>query len=103
MIHYDNLNIIYLAKNLVFHARTQYIELHYRYICDCILADDIDLQYVGTNVQVADMFTKALGLHKLRQFSTDLGLRPLDMLTLGGVQVQRRRKTWRISTIKEQE
>ena len=60
------------------------------------MAGDIDLQYVGTNVQVADIFTKALGLDKLRQFSMNLVLRPLDMLSLGG-------KTWRISTIQEEE
>ena len=68
----------------MFHARTKHIEVHYHYIRERILAGDIDLQYVGTSVQVADIFTKALGLDKLRQFSVDLGLRPLDMLSLGG-------------------
>ena len=87
----------------MFHARTKHIEVHYHYICERILAGDIYLQYVSTNVQVADIFTKALGLDKLRQFSVDLGLRPLDMLILGGIEVQMQRKTWRISTIQEEE
>ena len=84
LIHCDNLSSIQLAKNPVFHARTKHIEVHYHYIRERVLAGDIDLQYVGTSVQVADIFTKALGLDKLRQFSVDLGLRPLDMLSLGG-------------------
>ena len=91
LIHCDNLSSIQLAKNPVFHARTKHIEVHYHYIRERVLAGDIDLQYVGTSVQVADIFNKALGLDKLRQFSVDLGLRPLDMLSLGGVQVQRQR------------
>ena len=87
----------------MFHTRTKHIEVHYHYIRERVLADDIDLQYVDTSVQVVDIFTTALGLDKLRQFSLDLGLRPLDMLSLGGVQVQKRRKTWRINTIQEEE
>ena len=74
LIHCDNLSSIQLAKNPVFRARTKHIEVHYHYIREHILAGDIDLQYVGTNMQVADIFTKALGRHKLQQFSMDLDL-----------------------------
>ena len=56
----------------MFHAQTKHIDVHYHYIRERILASDIDLQYVGTNMQVVDIFTKALGLDKLRQFSVDL-------------------------------
>ena len=76
LIHCDNLSSIHLAKILVFHALTKHIEMHYHYIHECIFARDIDLQYISTNEQVADIFTK-LGLVKLWQFSMDLGLRPL--------------------------
>ena len=31
-IYCDNLNYIQLAKNLVFHARTKHIELHYHFV-----------------------------------------------------------------------
>ena len=56
LIHCDNLSSIQLTKNLVFHAQTKHIEVHYHYIHEHILAGDIDLQYVGTNMQVADIF-----------------------------------------------
>ena len=71
-IHCDNLSNIQLAKNPVFHAQTKHIEVHYHYIRERILASDINLQYVGTNEQVADIFTKALSLNKLWQVSVDL-------------------------------
>ena len=61
VIHCDNLSSIQLAKNPVFHARTKHIEVHYHYIRERVLAGDIDLVYVSTEEQVADIFTKALG------------------------------------------
>ena len=63
-----------MAKNLVFHARTKHIEVHYHFVREQVLAGDIDLVYVGTEERVADIFTKALGAEKLRRFRTMLGL-----------------------------
>ena len=60
-IYCDNLNSIQLAQNPVFHARTRHIEVHYHYIQERIVARDIDLWYVGINVQMTDFFTKAVG------------------------------------------
>ena len=71
-----------MARNLVFHARTKHIEVHYHFIRERVLAGDIDLVYVSTHDQVADIFTKALGAEKLRGFRSMLGLH--DMLSLRG-------------------
>ena len=49
-----------------------------------IIAGDVDLQHIGTDLQTADIFTKALRVDKLQQFSMALGLRPLDMPSLRG-------------------
>ena len=68
VIYCDNLSRIQLARNLVFHARTKHIEVHYHFIKDRVLDGDIDLTYVRTDEQVADIFMKALGTEKLRQF-----------------------------------
>ena len=68
VIYCDNLSSIQLARNPVFHARTKHIEVHYHFIRDRVLAGDIDLMYVGTDEQIADIFTKALGAEKLRRF-----------------------------------
>ena len=68
VIHCDNLSSIQLARNPVFHARTKHIEVHYHFVRERVLDGDIDLTYVRTDEQVADIFTKALGAEKLRQF-----------------------------------
>ena len=61
----DNMCTIYLARNPVFHARTKHIEVHYHFIREHVLAGDVDLQHISTNLQTADIFTKALGADKL--------------------------------------
>jgi hypothetical protein len=84
MIYCDNLSSIQLAKNPVFHARTKHIEVHYHFVLERVLSGEVELTYVPTNRQIADIFTKPLGLDKLRQFSGALGLRHLDVPNLRG-------------------
>ena len=74
VIYCDNLSSIQLARNPLFHARTKHIEVHYHFIRERVLDGDIDLTSVRTDEQVADIFTKALGAEKLRQFRSMLGV-----------------------------
>ena len=67
-LYCDNLSSIQLARNPVFHARTKHIEVHYHFIRERVLDGDIDLTYVRTDEKVVDIFMKALGVEKLRQF-----------------------------------
>ena len=50
---------IHLANNLVYHARTKHIEVHYHYVREKALLGLIDLVYVSTEDQAVDIFTKA--------------------------------------------
>jgi hypothetical protein len=84
VIYSDNLNSIQLAKNPVLHAQTKHIEVHYHFVREHVLSGEVELQYVPTDRQTADVFTKPLGLDKLRQFSGALGLRHLDVPNLRG-------------------
>ncbi|MCO5606589.1 hypothetical protein L7F22_060777 [Adiantum nelumboides] len=65
ILYCDNTSSIQLARNLVFHARTKHIEVHYHFIRERILDGNIELDYVGIEDQAADLFTKALGAEKL--------------------------------------
>ena len=86
-IYCDNLSSIHLAKNPVFHARTKHIEVHYHFVRERVLSSEVELQYVPTDRQTVGIFTKPLGLDKLRHFSGALGLRHLDMPNLRGREV----------------
>ncbi|MCO5560032.1 hypothetical protein L7F22_013638 [Adiantum nelumboides] len=85
VIYCDNLSSIQLAWNPVFHADTKPIEVHYHFIR--VLDGDIDLDYIGTEDQVADPFTKALGAEKLRCFRGMLGLRDMALSFRGSVEI----------------
>ena len=90
-IYCDNLSSIQLMRNPDFHARTKHIEVHYHFVRERVLSGEVDLQYVPTDRQTPDIFTKPLGLDKLRQFFGVLGLRHLDVPNLRGRKVPKDR------------
>jgi hypothetical protein len=63
----------------VFHARTKHIEVHYHFIKEKVLAGEIDLIYVNTEDQVADIFTKVLGVEKHFRFCNMLRMMELEL------------------------
>ena len=87
VIHCDNISSIMLANNPVYHARTKHIEVHYHFVREKVLAGEIDLVYVSTEEQVADIFTKALGTEKLRRFRSFLGVLEMDLSLRGSVEI----------------
>jgi hypothetical protein len=82
-IYCDNISNILLANNMVYHARTKHIEVHYHFIREKILAKEIDLIHVSTKDQIGDIFTKALGIDKLRRFKKMLGVLKVDLSLRG--------------------
>jgi hypothetical protein len=87
VIYCDNLSSIQLARNLVFHAWTKHIEVHYHFIRKKVLASEIDLIYVSTEDQVANIFTKVLGAEKHRRFRNMLGVMELELSLRGSVEM----------------
>ncbi len=86
VIYCDNISSILLANNLVYHARAKHIEVHYHFIREKVLAKEIDLIHVSTEDQVADIFTKALGIDKLKRFRKMLGVLEVDLSLRGSVE-----------------
>ncbi|MCO5574340.1 hypothetical protein L7F22_028123 [Adiantum nelumboides] len=87
VIHCNNLSSIQLAQNLVFHARRKNIELHYHFIRERVLDGSINLTFVRTDEQVADIFTKSLGAENLRRFRSMLGVQELALSLRGSVEI----------------
>ncbi|MEQ5220399.1 Ty1/Copia family ribonuclease HI, partial [Morganella morganii] len=56
----DNLGATYLCANSIFHARTKHVENDYHFVRDKVAAGDIQVNFISTKDQVADIFTKAL-------------------------------------------
>ncbi len=70
----NNQGALALAVNPAFHAHTKHIRVRHHFICNCIEAEDVDLDYVPTDDQVADIFTKGLPSIKHKKFTSMMGL-----------------------------
>ncbi len=68
VIYCDNIISILLVNNPVYHVRTKHIEVHYHFIRKKKLARKNNLIHVNTENQVVNIFTKALGINKLKKF-----------------------------------
>ena len=71
----DNLGASSLASNPVFHARTKHIEIDIHFVRDRVLANQLDVRYVESANQAADILTKPLPLPLFSHFRSKLQLR----------------------------
>ncbi len=55
VIYCDNIRSILLINNLVYHASTKHIEMHYHSIREKILAKEINFIHVSTEDQVTNI------------------------------------------------
>ena len=72
-----------LACNRVYHARTKYIELDVHFIRNLISEHKLEVRYVPTESQTADVLTKPLSLDHFRLLCSKLTMCAL-MLSLRG-------------------
>ncbi|VVT56888.1 uncharacterized protein SAPINGB_P005375 [Magnusiomyces paraingens] len=83
----DNQGCIALAQNPVFHRRTKHIDVRYHVVRHYIRSGVIHLEYLDTQVMLADMFTKNLGRVKFETLRGLLGMKAVgDSATRGGVE-----------------
>jgi hypothetical protein len=73
-IHCDNKSCVKLSNNHVFHDRSKHIEIKYHYIRDMVQRKTIQVQYLPTNEQIANIFTKLFAKTKFEYFRERLGL-----------------------------
>jgi len=62
-LYVDNQSAIQLSRNDVHHDRSKHIQLRYHFVREEIKYNDIQLHYIPTQYQVADILTK--GLNKI--------------------------------------
>jgi hypothetical protein len=56
----DNTSAISVAKNLVFYKRMRHLERRHRFLRDDVEKGDIEMRYIDTERQLADIFTKSI-------------------------------------------
>ncbi|KAJ9542258.1 LOW QUALITY PROTEIN: hypothetical protein OSB04_028764 [Centaurea solstitialis] len=73
-IYCDNTSAIAIANNPVLHSKTKHIEVRYHFIRDHVMNGDIELHFVPTEYQLADLFTKPLDVTRFNMLISELGM-----------------------------
>ena len=70
----DNQSAIRLVKNPEFHKRSKHIDVRYHFIREKYEEKVFTIQYIASNEQLGDIFTKALSKIKFEKFRTLIGV-----------------------------
>ena len=74
LIKCDNISAINLSKNPIQHSKTKHIDIRHHFLRDYVQNGDISLEFVDTNYQLADIFTKPLNEERLNFIKHELGM-----------------------------
>lgn len=70
----DNRYVIELMKDPVLHGRSKHIDVRFHFIKECIERGELIVKYVGTQVQRANILTKALRRVKFEAMTRLIGV-----------------------------
>jgi hypothetical protein len=70
----DNESAIKIAYNPCEHSRTKYIDIRHHFLRDHVIKGDIVISHVGTNNQLADIFTKPLNEKRFHELRSELNI-----------------------------
>jgi histone deacetylase 1/2 len=76
----DNIGATYLSSNLVFHARTKHIEVDFHFVCERVAQKLIQIRFIFSKDQLADIFTKPIPLPLFSACKHNLNLRPVEIV-----------------------
>nr|GFC63547.1 hypothetical protein [Tanacetum cinerariifolium] len=78
----DNKSAIALCCNNVQHSWSKHIDIRYHFIKEQVEQGVIELYFINTEYQLADLFTKALGRERIEFLTNKLGMRSFTPETL---------------------
>ncbi|GJZ37448.1 hypothetical protein Tco_0583639 [Tanacetum coccineum] len=81
-MYYDNKSAIALCCNNVQHSRSKHIEIRFHFIKEKVENGVVELYFVNTEYQLADIFTKALCRERIEFLINKLGMQSFTPETL---------------------
>ncbi|KAK6115596.1 hypothetical protein DH2020_007865 [Rehmannia glutinosa] len=74
----DNISAINIAQNPVHHNRTKHIEIRHHFLRDCVSKRKIEISFVSSQDQLADIFTKSLSSETFASIRARLGIMHIE-------------------------
>ncbi|GKC56942.1 retrovirus-related pol polyprotein from transposon TNT 1-94 [Tanacetum coccineum] len=81
-LYYDNKSVIALCCNNVQHSRSKHIDIRHHFIKEQVENRVVELYFVRTEYQLADIFTKPLARERLEFLIKKLGMQSMSPETL---------------------
>jgi hypothetical protein len=75
-IHCDNTSAINVSKNPVFHSKTKHIPIKYHFLREKVTNQIVQVNYIPTTEQIADISTKPLANTPFEYLRLNLGVIP---------------------------
>ena len=70
----DNTSAINLTKNPAMHSRTKHMEIRHYFLRDHVLKGDYCIEFIDSELQLTDIFTKPLARDRIFIFRNELGI-----------------------------
>jgi hypothetical protein len=70
----DNTSVISVAKNSVFHKRMKHFEVRHQFLRDHVEKRDIEIIYIDTERQLADIVTKPVDTSRFAALWAKIGV-----------------------------
>jgi hypothetical protein len=70
----DNLGAMYLISHLRFHACTKHIEVDFHFVREKVALGALEVQFITSGDQIADIFTKLASKQMLKRQCSNLNL-----------------------------
>jgi hypothetical protein len=77
LLFVDNKADISLIKNPVLHDRSKHIEIRFHYIRECLERGLITIEFIRTEEQLGDIFTKSLARVKFEELRSKIGVQAI--------------------------
>ena len=70
----DNISATNLSNNLIHHSRTKHIDIRHHFLRDHVQKENISLNFISTEKQLADIFSKPLREEQFSKIRHELGM-----------------------------
>lgn len=78
LFYYDNLGATYLSINPIIHSRTKRVDIDYHFVRDRIQAKTLQVSFLSSKDQLADIFIKPLSSSQFNTLRSSLTIEPYN-------------------------